>query len=104
MVHIQELYDARVKRMAPAERLQLARLILDDLAPTDSGVDISDEWDEDDVSDVTAFATRHALGLRVPSAFIVTLPKVSVIGTMGTIAPAGWSAVVNCLKTAIQLN
>ena len=37
MVHIQELYDARVKRMAPAERLQLARLILDDLAPTDSG-------------------------------------------------------------------
>ena len=43
MEKIQDLYSTRVRPMPPAERLQLARLILDDLAPTDQALDISDE-------------------------------------------------------------
>lgn len=38
MGKIQELYASRVRPMHPDERLQLARMILDDLAPADSGV------------------------------------------------------------------
>ncbi len=54
MGKIQELYDTRVRPMVPAERLQLARLILDDLAPSDKPVDVSDEWRDDDLADVAA--------------------------------------------------
>lgn len=59
MGKIQELYESRVKPMPPAERLQLARLILDDLAPSEKPVDISDEWSDDDVADLSAFAAGH---------------------------------------------
>jgi hypothetical protein len=60
MSKIQELYESSVMPMAPAERLQLARLILDDLAPRDTGVDVSDEWSDDDLADAVAFSARHA--------------------------------------------
>ena len=46
--------------MLPAERLQLARLILDDLATTEQPVDISDEWTDDDLADVTTASARQA--------------------------------------------
>jgi hypothetical protein len=42
--------------MMPAERLQLARLILDDLAPSDSAVDVNDEWSDDDLADAAAYS------------------------------------------------
>jgi len=32
--------------------VQLARLFLDDLAPSDQAVDMSDEWTGDDLADV----------------------------------------------------
>jgi hypothetical protein len=55
MGKIQELYSTQVRPMLPAERLQLARLILDDLAPTaEQAVDISDEWTDDDMADVAS--------------------------------------------------
>ena len=60
MGKIQDLYETRVRPMVPAERLQLARLILDDLAPTDAPVDVSDEWSDDDLADVAAHSARHA--------------------------------------------
>lgn len=59
MGKIQELYETRVKPMVPAERLQLARLILDDLAHSDSDVDVSDEWSDDDIAELSSFAAQH---------------------------------------------
>jgi len=60
MGKIQDLYTTRVRPMPPAERLQLARLILDDLAPTELPIDISDEWTDDDLADVIAASAAHA--------------------------------------------
>lgn len=60
MTKIQELYDSRVRPMVPAARLQLARMILDDLGASDSEVDVSEEWSEDDLADVAAYSANHA--------------------------------------------
>jgi hypothetical protein len=38
----------------------LARLFLDDLAPSDQAVDMSDEWTDDDLADVIFASTRYA--------------------------------------------
>ena len=57
---IQDLYDTRVRQMAPAERLQLAKLILDDLAPSDKPLDMSDEWSDDDLADLATFSIQQA--------------------------------------------
>jgi hypothetical protein len=56
----QELYDAA--RALPAmERLRLASRILDDLTGSQGeGLDIRDHWSEEDVSDLAAFAGKHA--------------------------------------------
>lgn len=54
MGKIQDLYDTRVRPMAPAERLRLAKLILDDLALTENAVDVSDGLGHDDLADVVA--------------------------------------------------
>ena len=60
MGKIQELYETRVRTMGPAERLQLARLILDDLARSENPVDISDEWGDDDLGDLATYSAEHA--------------------------------------------
>lgn len=60
MGKIQDLYNARVRPMVPAERLQLARLILDDLTRSESAVDISDEWGDDDLAEAAAYSAQHA--------------------------------------------
>jgi hypothetical protein len=60
MTKIQDLYESRVRPMVPAERLQLARLILDDLAPSETTVDVRDHWDEDDLTDLAAYSAQHA--------------------------------------------
>lgn len=61
MGKIQELYDTRVRSMPPVDRLQLARLILDDLAPAPTAaVDVRDDWTNDDLSDLAAFAVQQA--------------------------------------------
>jgi hypothetical protein len=56
---IEELYETRVRSMAPAERLQLARLILDDLAPAEQVVDVSDAWSDDDLAEAAAYSAQH---------------------------------------------
>ena len=60
MGKIQELYETRIRPMNPAERLQLARVILDDLARSEAAVDVSDEWGDDDRADLAAYSARHA--------------------------------------------
>jgi len=59
MGKIQDLYESQVRPMPPSERLQLARLILDDVAPSEKPVDISDEWSDDDVADLSASSAGH---------------------------------------------
>ena len=59
MGKIQDLYDARIRPMVPAERLQLARLILDDLARSENAVDVSDDWSDDDVAEVAAYSAQR---------------------------------------------
>ncbi len=54
MGKIQDLYNTRVRPMVPAERLQLARLILDDLATSEDDIDVRDNWSNDDLADVVA--------------------------------------------------
>jgi hypothetical protein len=51
MGKIQELYATRVRPVVPAERLQLARLILDDLATTETSMDVRDEWGDNDLAE-----------------------------------------------------
>lgn len=60
MGKIQDLYNTRVRPMPPAERLQLARLIIDDLAPSEKPLDVSDDWSEDDLADLAAFSAQQA--------------------------------------------
>lgn len=60
MGKIQDLYRDSVRPMLPSERLQLARMILNDLAPSDQPVDISDEWSDEDLADVAVASVRRA--------------------------------------------
>ena len=48
---VAELYENSVRPLCAADRLQLARLILNDIAPP-LPVDISDEWSEEDLQDL----------------------------------------------------
>jgi hypothetical protein len=64
MGKIQELYETRVRPMVPAERLQLAKLILDDLAKTEKAVDVSDEWSDDDLAEAAVYSAQHADGSK----------------------------------------
>lgn len=52
MGKIQDLYTSRVRPMLPAERLQLARLILDDLAPAEQPTGYGDNGANVDVARV----------------------------------------------------
>lgn len=52
---IRELYEHEVKRLSVAERIQLVRLIVDDLAESAQlwAVDENDAWSEEDLRDLT---------------------------------------------------
>ena len=55
-----ELYDTTIRKMPAVERLRLASLILDDLAARQGeGLNISDEWSDQDIADLSAFSLRH---------------------------------------------
>jgi len=51
------LYDDSIRALPPRERLQLAALILDDLAKTE---DLDDVWTEQDMRDLAAFSLSLA--------------------------------------------
>jgi hypothetical protein len=51
-MNVQELYEQTIKTLPAAQRLRLAALILNDIAPP-SDVDDSDSWTEEDLQDFT---------------------------------------------------
>lgn len=60
----QEVFAETVHAMPPIERLRLAALILDDLTQTNpSVVESGDSWDEQDLSDLTAYSLQYATTL-----------------------------------------
>lgn len=64
MPNAQEVYADNVRPLSPVERLRVAALILDELTQIKtSGVDVSNEWSEEDIRDLTAFSLSHAATL-----------------------------------------
>jgi len=57
-----EIYNSHVKTLSVTERLQLARLIMDELAESASRwlVDVSDAWSEEDLRDLTRASLAYA--------------------------------------------
>jgi hypothetical protein len=62
-VNAREIYDATIRQLPALDRLQLASLILGDLAATaGADLDLRDRWSKEDISDLAAFSLKHAAG------------------------------------------
>ena len=60
----QIVFTETVRALPPGERLQLAALILQDLARSDVAVvNLNDTWNEQDQSDLTAISLKYAADL-----------------------------------------
>ncbi len=58
---IDEIYTQVIRALPPGERLQLATLILSNLAPQNLAVvDESSIWTEEDISDLSKFSLQYA--------------------------------------------
>ena len=58
-----ELYDESIKPLPAVDRLRLAAIILDDLAATSgAGLDVRDDWSEQDIADLAAYSLKYAAG------------------------------------------
>jgi hypothetical protein len=58
---IDEIYTQVIRALPPGERLQLATLILNNLAPQNVAVvDESSTWTEEDISDLSKFSLKYA--------------------------------------------
>lgn len=55
---VQEIYEQAIRPMPLGERLQLATIILNDIAPS-SLVDESDAWTEEDLTDFSQASWKH---------------------------------------------
>jgi hypothetical protein len=56
-----DIYETSIRPLPPMERLRLASLILDELAATNgAGLDIRDDWSDEDIADLTALSLKHA--------------------------------------------
>lgn len=56
-----EIYDSTIRRLPAIDRLRLASMILDDLAASQGkDLDLSDEWSDEDISDLSAATLKHA--------------------------------------------
>jgi hypothetical protein len=62
MTSIEEFYVTAVRVRPARERLQLAAMILNDIAPQ-TGVEYSEEWTEEDVQEFRAASNMYALGM-----------------------------------------
>jgi hypothetical protein len=61
MATVHEIYDNSIRGLPTSEKLRLATMILDELNQSAaSALDYRDEWTEEDVRDLTAFAQQHA--------------------------------------------
>ena len=58
----QDIYDRQIKRLPVVDRLQLARLIMDDLVDSAPNwtVEINDAWSEEDLYDLSRASLRYA--------------------------------------------
>jgi hypothetical protein len=56
----QDLYSATVAALPASEQLRLATMILDGLSGSADALDYRDHWSDEDVKDVTDFATAYA--------------------------------------------
>ena len=56
---VEQLFEEQAKSLTTAERLQLATLLLNSIAPK-LIVDDSEEWSEEDMHDATLYSLRHA--------------------------------------------
>ncbi len=52
MLTVNEIYQQSIKPLATAERLRLAKMILNDI-PAESFVDYDDSWSDEDIRDFT---------------------------------------------------
>jgi hypothetical protein len=60
----EEIYTSVIQTLSPTDRLQLATLILNGLVDNNtSDIDISDNWTEEDRSDITNFSLQYAASL-----------------------------------------
>ena len=82
----EEIYTSIIQILSPIDRLQLARLILNVLKQNVSVIDISDEWTEQDRSDIT----DQQQGLRIGSGAVESTIK--RIGVRIKISGAQWKA------------
>ena len=64
---VEQLYEQSIRPLPAAERLRLARLILDGIPP-ESVVDYSDEWSDEDLRDFTAATWARAEALEADDA------------------------------------
>ena len=52
-----ELYDKSIRQLPAVDRLRLAAMILDELAATSgAGLDLRDDWTEQDIADLAAYS------------------------------------------------
>jgi hypothetical protein len=60
---VQQIYERRVKPLPVVDRLQLARLIMDDLAASSSRwvVETSEMWSQEDLEDVSRASLLYAI-------------------------------------------
>ena len=58
--NVQDLYTQTVRPLPTQERLQLAALILTELAQSPATVDYDDAWSDEDQADLTAFSMSYA--------------------------------------------
>jgi hypothetical protein len=59
-----QLYHESIKQLPEDQRLQLAAMILNDIAKATAPIDVSDDWTDEDLRDVTndsmrRFAEQH---------------------------------------------
>jgi hypothetical protein len=59
MTTVEQVYDVTVKPLSASERLQLARMILNDI-PNESLVDFDDNWSDEDLRDATRYSLLRA--------------------------------------------
>lgn len=58
-VTIEKMYDETIRPLSAQERLQLARLILNNL-PDSALIDDSDDWSDEDLRDATRYSLQRA--------------------------------------------
>jgi hypothetical protein len=54
---VQEIYDHAIKPLSTQDRLKIASFILKDIA--DNNLDVSDEWNDEDLIDFTAASWKQ---------------------------------------------